>query len=462
MLVPHIAVIGYHVSLSSNEGWNAYQARHAMGMGGVSLYPPPGGMVFNNYPPSSFYVVGALGWLLGDMILAGRIVSLFAMLFCAFATGRIVTIMGGTRAAAWFAGLLVIFYAAVFYSDYVVMNDPQWLAEAIIMAGFVLLLGNRGNARDGMPAWRAFCAGLVMVAGLTFKHNILALPLAITLWLLVTDRRGALAWMLGGVVGVSVLGGLFYACFGPDFIHGVFGHKRIFQIHGAVKGVGNVLGLGGMMVSALLLPRLGLRNRMGLLLGTYLFWSVLSVVIQRTGAGVTHNACFEALIAAALCAGLAVSGMERGMIPPGRMPARMGVVMLAGLDLLPIVACAPVYVPFLYRSTAEVMAHEPAWRETIGAVRHMDGNVGCETLAICYWAGKPVVMDFFNYSQHVAVTHDATALRQALDSHGIVAFVSSSRFLPPRYVWEYSSLWAIIRDRYTHVQLRGVAYIVTP
>ena len=41
-----------------NEGWNAYHADTAMR--GGSLYPPPDGLVANNYPPLSFYIVGAL------------------------------------------------------------------------------------------------------------------------------------------------------------------------------------------------------------------------------------------------------------------------------------------------------------------------------------------------------------------------------------------------------------------
>lgn len=111
-----------------------------------------GQMVFNNYPPSSFYVVGLLGWLLGDMIVAGRIIALVALLFCAYAAGRVVCVMGGTRTGSWFAGLLVIIYSAVFYSDYVGMDDPQWLGQGIVMLGLLLLVDRAsasGEARHG-------------------------------------------------------------------------------------------------------------------------------------------------------------------------------------------------------------------------------------------------------------------------------------------------------------------------
>ncbi|KAB8124708.1 hypothetical protein D3W54_11560 [Komagataeibacter medellinensis] len=461
LLAPHLAFISSHVSLSSNEGWNAYLSQRAMGMDPAPLYPPSGQMVFNNYPPSSFYVVGLLGWLLGDMIVAGRIIALVALLFCAYAAGRVVCVMGGTRAGSWFAGLLVIIYSAVFYSDYVGMDDPQWLGQGIVMLGLLLLV-DRASASGRSTAWRTFGAGCVMVAGLSVKHNILALPAAVMVWLVLTDWRRAMVWLSGCLLALCVLGGLFYACFGPDFVHGVFGHKRIFYGYRILKGMSNVVGLSGMMVAGLFLRRMRLAHGYGLLLGLYLLLAVAFAIVQRMGTGVTHNACFEALIAAAMCAGLAVSYLLKGGTL-GRLPPRVTLVGMAGLNLLPVVVCMPTYLPYLYRITAaDIVAHEGAWKDTIAAVHNIDGDVACETLAMCYWAGKPAVIDFFNYSQHVAVTHEATALEQAVDRQAIAAFVSSSRFGRLGEVWAFSNLWHIIRSRYTHVREQGAAYIVTP
>mgnify|MGYP003362620380 CR=1 FL=1 len=459
LLAPHLVFISSQISLSNNEGWNAYLSQRAMGMDPAPLYPPAGQMIFNNYPPSSFYVVGLLGWLLGDMIVAGRIISLLALLFCAWAVGRVVWVIGGTRAGSWFAGLLVIIYSAVFYSDYVGMDDPQWLGQAIVMLGLLLLV-DRAPDPARSPAWRTFGAGCLMVAGLTFKHNILALPAAVLVWLVLTNWRRAVVWLAGCLLALCVLGGLFYACFGPDFVHGVFGHKRIMR--GMLKGLGNVLGLSGMMVSGLCLRRMRLAHGYGLLMGVYLLLAVASAIVQRMGMGVSHNACFEALIAAAMCAGLAVSYLLRAGAC-GRLPIRAALAGMVGLNLLPIIASMPTYVPYLYHTSAvDIAAHQGAWHDTITAVHAMDGDVACQTLALCYWAGKPAVIDFFNYSQHVAVTHDAKALEQAVSRHAIAAFVSGSRFAPPGDVWEFSNLWRVIRMHYTHVREQGAAYIVTP
>ncbi|MDT8870554.1 hypothetical protein RAA17_03510 [Komagataeibacter rhaeticus] len=137
-----------------------------------------------------------------------------------------------------------------------------------MMLGFLLLVDSGGEAGRGMTL-RAMAAGFVMVAGLTFKHNILALPAATFVWLVLTDWRRAIAWLSGCLLAFCLLGGLFYAAFGPDFVHGVFGHKRLFHVHGMLKGMGNVLGLAGMGVSCLFLRRMRLAHGYGLLVGVY-------------------------------------------------------------------------------------------------------------------------------------------------------------------------------------------------
>ena len=78
------AIIPLHVSLDPNEGWNAYHT--AAAMSGHGLYPDAGSFMVNNYPPLSFYLVGLLGHFTGDLIIAGRIISLASFVcICGFA-----------------------------------------------------------------------------------------------------------------------------------------------------------------------------------------------------------------------------------------------------------------------------------------------------------------------------------------------------------------------------------------
>ena len=76
-----VLMIPLRIPLSYNEGWNAYFGARAVDVRLGPLYPGPNSLVFNNYPPLSFYVVGALGrYVIGDLIVAGRIVALVSLL----------------------------------------------------------------------------------------------------------------------------------------------------------------------------------------------------------------------------------------------------------------------------------------------------------------------------------------------------------------------------------------------
>jgi len=131
-------MIGLRLPLDPNEGWNAYHAAAAMGAG--PLYPGPQSFMINNYPPLSFYFVGALGGVFGDNIIAGRIVSLLSLVavafrhfFCRLPHGLARAGRHSSRPCSSSAGLLA-------FTDYVGMDDPQMLAHAIAMAGFLVLL----------------------------------------------------------------------------------------------------------------------------------------------------------------------------------------------------------------------------------------------------------------------------------------------------------------------------------
>ena len=134
-----LATMGLRLPLDPNEGWNAYHA--AAAMSGAPLYPGPQSFMIDNYPPLSFYLVGALGRVLGDYIFAGRIISLLAFFFVSFGIFAAARRMGCKRFEASFAALLYAGGLLVF-TDYVGMDDPQMLAHAIAMTGFLLLLGS--------------------------------------------------------------------------------------------------------------------------------------------------------------------------------------------------------------------------------------------------------------------------------------------------------------------------------
>jgi hypothetical protein len=139
-----VSVIGLHVPFDPNEGWNAAFAQAVISTG--SPYPSPHSLLVNNYPPLSFYLVAAVSRLTGDAIVAGRLVSLAALLAIAGGIARAALLVGCTRLEAAFAALLFV-AGLMLTSDYVGMDDPQLLGHAVAMGGLLLVLREPSNGR---------------------------------------------------------------------------------------------------------------------------------------------------------------------------------------------------------------------------------------------------------------------------------------------------------------------------
>ena len=144
------------------------------------------------------------GSIVGDNIIAGRIVSLVAFLCVAAGIFQAARFMGCRALHAAFASLLFMAWLIV-STDYVGMNDPQLFAHAIQIAGLLLVL--RSTPND-------IAAAALFALAIFVKHNLVTMPAAVGLWLLMTDRARArrfigagFAFLLSGLVLFRVLYG---------------------------------------------------------------------------------------------------------------------------------------------------------------------------------------------------------------------------------------------------------------
>lgn len=372
MLVPQ------HVALDPNEGWNAYHTLAAMS--GGALYPPPASFLANNYPPLSYYVVGAVGWLTGDEIVAGRVVSLASLIAVAAAIFVCSRRMGTGREASLFGALWFVLGLLVF-TDYVGMDDPQLLGHAVAMMGFALLL--RGNLA---------IAALAMTLALFMKHNLVALPLAALIWFALTDRKAALrfaAWGIGfGVLGLV----LFRLVYGVN-LWSELASPRLYSL--ATLG-DNVTawtiwgGAGLAVMAALLLVR---RNdRDVALCAIYALVAVALGLVFAGGAGIDMNVWFDAAIALSLGIALALD----------RLPRDLNKGLAAGAYVLALV-CGLVL-------NWDDVTQRPAFADAdIAFLKSRPGPALCEMLSLCYWAGKRAEVDVFNTGQAFATAKRSDA-----------------------------------------------------
>jgi hypothetical protein len=385
-----------------NEGWNAFAAERALGPG--PLYPEASSLLANNYPPLSFFLVGGVGRLVGDQVVAGRAVALVSLAVVAWAVQALVRRATGSRLLGAVGALLLLAVMMVDYRAYVGMNDPQWLGHAFMSVGLLVLSVERRNRG------RLLAAMLLVLAGGLVKHSLVPLPLAITLWLLWHDRRAATAWLGLCLVGLGAALVWIQLAFGPDaFVGIVEAPRRIQAAHAGAKLAAwlppllpLVAGTGALVALA---PRDPVARLLVLYVGLALAWAALTL----GGAGVSYNALFDVLIGGTAASMLAVEQLAERV---GRR--RLGPPLVRALALLPL--CIPV----LLRASPEIrdtptriallplrVARVEADREFLAA---QVGPALCEQPALCYWAGKDYEVDAFHTVEKLA--SGALPLRQ--------------------------------------------------
>jgi len=377
--------LGQVAQLNYNEGWNAYHAEAVLSE--RPLYPAPDALFPNNYPPLSFGIVAPLGALLGDPIRAGRLLSLLSLLAIGGAIAAILRRACASTPLGLFGGLLFVALLSAAFPDYVCMNDPQLTAHALMLTGLALLLGGHTPARAGSAA-------LLMILGGLVKHNLIALPLAVTLWLWGRDRAALRWWLAASAgLGLAALASL-WLLFGASPFESIFA-ERIASLRTAARGSSLYLpSLAAPLAIGLLAARPAWRDRDARLLVLYAALSLAIGFAFTAGEGVSHNAYFDLLIALCLLGPWLVSRAPR--LLPGLAGAAPALAL--GLLLGPGIGAPDALLGF-GKKTAELAALESATRADIDLLAARAGPALCESLALCFWAGKPVGVDLFNSRQ---------------------------------------------------------------
>lgn len=393
-----------HIPLSYNEGWNAFHSLRLRT--GGSLYPPVAPATFINYPPLSFYLAAAIASLIGDDIVAGRILALVALAITTLNVGLAARRLGSSLEIAIATALAFFCFVALYFTDYVAVDDPQWLAHAFQSTGLVALLNHR---RD----WRTLIiVAALMVAGGLVKHNVLALPLAVTLWLALEDRRALLRWLIAAAaIGMAALL-LCLGLYGTPFIDQVIRSGRTFttdvlvlvlQMQGPHLAPFVIAGAIGVWLSR--------RDPLGRFVATYLAVAFIVGILLMTGSGVIYNTLFDLVIAMLLgCALLLAHLVARATTDRSRAIATALAVALLAIRFVMLSPSAMS----AYASVTTDLARQPQWVETIERIRTEPRPVACETLALCYWAGRTSEIEFFNFGQRILLApgFDASFVQQ--------------------------------------------------
>ena len=381
-----LARINAQMTVTINEGFNTYW--ESVAANGVKLYGTPPQYTYANYPPLSFHVVGLLGRLTGDINVAGRWISLFAYLAIGLFAGLIVRCFTSCWRPALYAALCWLIWLCAFDVVRVAYNDPHVLGIAVSMAGLFCYL-----RRPDSPRWLAASAALFAVS-LFIKQSLLPFPAAVALQLFLTARQRLVIWM-GTAVGVCVvLLGLTFAVDGSSF----FAHlnfPRMYYFNDIVNSMTIYLTFVqvGFATACLWILRTRTPGPRMVLVSAFIGAHLLTMVLLG-GAGAGLNHLYEGMLATLMIASLAVPSIE-ALVRGTRFPRlNYGVLLVLPLFLTTLIVL-PRRIPSDLARVKELPAAENEFQAASAFLRQQPGPAMCETLLLCYAAGKPFEYDTF-------------------------------------------------------------------
>jgi hypothetical protein len=375
-------------SINYNEGWNAYH-QTAAAINSHLLYPDKSSMMFNNYPPVSFLIVGTLGKLTGDMILTGRLVALIAFIVtagCIYYSSRI---MNTSKVEALFAATFFMIGIIAIKNSYARVDDPQMLGHAIGAIGLVIILASSRFA--------GVAAGIFVLAGFT-KHNLVIQPVTVFLWLVLYDRKSA--WQFAGI-------GLLLAAIGIATTDRVYNTNLIANLASPrLYSVHKMVALLSKWLTVWLVPLAAITARLYrqphdkdvVFCAIYVAMGIAIGGAFTGGAGTGSSSLFDVLIALALSTAIALN--------------RWDYLSASRRALFAVICVAPMVAAAMLRDatgswfTADYWLHPLAAEQSsltrdIAFIQAQSGSAVCEILSLCFLAGKPAVVDFFNLSQAI-------------------------------------------------------------
>lgn len=389
-LVP-IGHMGMLIELSYNEGWNVFNAQRVVEH--QPLYPAAASWTANNYPAFSFWILGELHSLTHDYLFTARTVSLLSLLLVSMMLGWIAHFLGTSKFAAVLTSLFCMGSFCALCSSYVGMDDPQMLGHAFMLGGLCIYLRYR-ESRTGL----AFAA-LFFVAGGCVKHNLVDLPLAVGLDLLLRDRTKAAWFSLCGIFLTVVAIFLNIHFGGPYFLKMLlaprpYSSSRFFQ---------SLLDFyGPLLVPTVLAIVIAVRFHRDSQRRFVSLWFLTAALLGAYfggGVGVAINANFDSLLAMTLLLGFFFDTQLQHMeMNPTPWWNRWATATLFAWLLIPLLLSGnsnPV------ARLAEDSASSERFQYAVNLLRSLPGPALCESLLLCYYADKPFVYDGFNATRQI-------------------------------------------------------------
>jgi hypothetical protein len=411
MLLAPISRMMASGSINYNEGWNAYHQQTASQ--GKPLYGEAPKFITNNYPPISFHLVGLASRLTGNVNQTGRWVAFGSLVLLTVLCGAIVHHFTASMPLAIFTAFNAVIWIAFYRADRIGMNDPQLLGMVFSFLGLYLYIRSPDNS-----GWLVLSA-LIFAISLLTKHNLLALPAAVGLHLLLKKNWKDVALWGGTIVASSVfLLGLSQWYDGPYFFAHLVAARSMkgWLIRITEYAMTFQLPLVIAVVWAL---RDGVVTMRHILVLCLLFANVVAFVFAG-GIGVDRNIFFDSMFSMVI-----IGSLVFAVIAPYAARLRQRGLLLGALLFAPSAGVA-LGIPLILRTDWSswklnmVSDHAQESAFVTGVLRSQAGPALCEDLLLCFHAGKALLYEPFFVFNSLKVGR--------LQESELVALVESRKF----------------------------------
>ena len=409
--IGNLLSLGFTFEINYNEGWNVYNADRLIR--GAIVYDENYWRI-NNYPIGSFLIIAGTNVLFHDLLLSGRLVALVSFAAIAVFAAMAIRHFGGGRTDAVFGAGCAAGFCYLMAPTWIVADDPQTFGEALMLGALVSYLA---RPPDRLSLLRT---ALLVVMGGFVKHNLVAIPIAITLDLAFRAPRRLPIWLASCAGFTAGFLGLTQIVAGGDFIDHLMSPRR-FEWYGARYHLMKYLRLFKFPLTVIVLSASLFLAADRIIIAAWGVISIISATILSGYEGTSYNMFQDAAVFLGVAAGVMMSELRKS-----EFRGRLGRVLASVLPFIaaqPILARAPDTAVQAYHGRA-LLESDRRRQETFLAdakfVSHQQGPAICESLLLCYVAGQPFILDPFNSRQYM--------LSGRLDRGELIRRIAASEF----------------------------------
>ncbi len=412
--------IQFKLSIDYNEGWNAYNTHAAIS--DQPIYDSQKEFTTVNYPPGSFYIVGIIGKILGDQLLAGRCISLISLILIVFGTGYLVKKLGRDIFDALFATVICLGLFVVYAPHYIGMNDPQLLANIFTFGGLVIYLHNPD---------RLLPAAILCSLGIIIKHSVIALPAALTIEIFFRSRRNFFKWIGYMTIITGALFFLTYFLSGGSFFRELSTTRRYSLeklFYWLIK-----IGKDTLIIFLVACPWLvySIKKNYYRIIPFYFIISLFIGIYFSGGLGTDINMFFDLFISLSVAAGMSFSyawtKFHSLIIKPYQVSFILTIAL--GVSLFPgffkQLSCLESYL--------QSPLKEKAFLNDVSYLESRSGPILCENILLGYYAGKIFEYDPFLMREQLLLGQTEESKILGLLEKGYFKTIQLEHSLPDRY-----------------------------